>query len=86
MKCNNCGADNADGATFCASCGAKLGTDQQQTGQAQAGPSDSQQASPAHDATNMSNIPPEYEPISMWGYFIIKFNSAKTLHSNSLYQ
>ncbi|MDD4526388.1 MAG: zinc ribbon domain-containing protein [Lachnospiraceae bacterium] len=70
MKCNNCGAENKDGAVFCENCGAKLGNDQQQqTQQSQAGQSNAQQSAPVNNAPTMTNIPPEYEPISMWGYF-----------------
>jgi uncharacterized membrane protein YvbJ len=59
MKCSSCGFENEENAKFCKQCGAPLGAQQTQP------PQYAQQA-PAYDP---NNVPEEYKPISMWGYF-----------------
>lgn len=70
MYCHYCGSDNKDSATFCTNCGADLNTapgpfsdpfPSQQSNPYQTNPYPYQPAKPA--------IPPEYKPISAWGYF-----------------
>lgn len=58
MKCSSCGYENEENAKFCKQCGAPLGA--QQT------PPQYAQQAPAYDP---NNVPEEYKPISMWGYF-----------------
>ena len=70
MYCHYCGSDNKDSATFCTNCGADLNAapapfqdpfQPQQSNPYQANPYPYQPAKPT--------IPPEYKPISAWGYF-----------------
>lgn len=74
MKCSNCGKENPDGAQFCAECGTVL------PAQSQPAPASSTQSQPPQpqyiqpqyaypQGNGMQDIPPEYKPISMWGYF-----------------
>lgn len=58
--CAACGSEMADDALFCSKCGyaPKNQTQQQQV-----------QPSVANINSNMVNIPDEYKPITMWGYF-----------------
>ena len=57
MHCNYCGTNNQDNAAFCVNCGSPLGM-------APAGVPASYPVSP-----KQPTIPPEYRPISAWGYF-----------------
>lgn len=81
MKCSNCGKENVDGVRFCAECGTALPA-QSQPAQGQPAQSQSAQSQPVQpqyvqqppqymqpQGNGMQNIPPEYKPISMWGYF-----------------
>lgn len=70
MYCHYCGSDNKDSATFCTNCGADFNAapasfqdpfQPQQSNPYQANPYPYQPAKPT--------IPPEYKPISAWGYF-----------------
>lgn len=82
MKCNSCGAELAPNATFCTNCGATaeaasnhssgsytppVQTPVQSQYQQQYQQSNYQQ--PYYSNNNEPVIPPEYQPISMWGYF-----------------
>ncbi len=85
MKCPSCGAEIDDSAAFCPECGAKItGAEQTWTAQ-NAGNANYSSAQPINQGYNaqqadqrysapaynmgMQQIPPEYTPISMWGYF-----------------
>lgn len=57
MKCSNCGKENLDGGRFCAECGTALPTQNPLQSQVQ------------YVEITEQNLPPEYKPISMWGYF-----------------
>lgn len=67
MKCSSCGFENEENAKFCKQCGAPLGAQQTPP------PQYSQQAAPQYaqqaQAYDPNNVPEEYKPISMWGYF-----------------
>ena len=65
MKCTSCGAEIKEGASFCAICGTPVPINNQ---------------APVTNTTNNYNnynnnvnIPPEYKPISMWGYIGYNF-------------
>ena len=63
--CANCGSELNPNAQFCGNCGAPVQKAEVQQ------PANVQ---PTYNQTNTNNnftnnIPPEYQPISMWGYF-----------------
>lgn len=59
MHCTNCGKENLENAAFCSECGAKL-----EPANAVVLPQQPVYQQPAEPV-----IPPEYRPISAWGYF-----------------
>lgn len=59
MRCTNCGRENMENSTFCSECGMKL-----ETANAVVQPQPPVYQQPAEPV-----IPPEYRPISAWGYF-----------------
>ncbi len=66
MYCKRCGTDNADGMLYCRNCGAPLG------GRPDPPDSDSKINTPPYSPNTTpvhAEIPEEYKPISMWGYF-----------------
>jgi predicted RNA-binding Zn-ribbon protein involved in translation (DUF1610 family) len=73
MKCTKCGSEIPEEAKFCPVCGtpASAGADNtRQTGQQfQGGGQQYQQQWNGQAGFNPNNVPPEYKPISMWGYF-----------------
>ncbi len=84
MKCSKCGQENVDGTKFCASCGAELPEAPQENTQqnayqnnnpynnlnnGQPQPIYSQPVPPYQPYAVTPQIPDEYKPISMWGYF-----------------
>ncbi len=85
MFCENCGTQCADNLSTCPNCGAALKSPYQ-AGPAPAGPAAPTGPAPqthpgsspapaiARGGSNTAmNIPPEYTPITMWGYFGYKF-------------
>ena len=81
MKCNNCGTENADGQQYCQGCGAALYgqsnmyTQQNQNtyGQQNLYSQQAYTTPPKQVVYNQritkENLPYEFQPISMWGYF-----------------
>jgi len=81
MFCGNCGKKNDDNAVFCEGCGARLVRPEESSGKTEnnAGtgtvppvqPTQSAQTyqQPTNAAFDEHNIPEEYRPIGMWGYF-----------------
>lgn len=81
MRCMTCGTNNADGSRFCGGCGAELTSRPRNLGSE--GYSALNSTAPkTYNASSRSvsyptdyrssgspAIPPEYKPISMWGYF-----------------
>lgn len=57
MFCNNCGTNNPDNQTFCSTCGNSLAPSYDFGNPYQPQP-----------AYNPVTVPPEYKPISPWGY------------------
>ena len=72
MKCPKCGAEVAAGSRFCTSCGQSMAASQpapapqQQYAQAQPQP---QYNIYSNVPVTEANLPPQYKPISAWGYF-----------------
>lgn len=75
MVCNNCGATNPDGTSFCSSCGQPLNQNVQQPQMQQTQTQQPQmqqipvQPQVQYNPTVELPIPDEYKPITMWGYF-----------------
>jgi len=72
MKCPNCGAEAADGSSFCTNCGTRF----EKAVSPDRNPAAVQQPSyqqpyqqPSNQQPNSSGFPENYKPISMWGYF-----------------
>lgn len=59
MKCNNCGMENNDGVPYCQNCGAPL----------ENASMNYQNPQTVYVQAPQQDIPAEYQPISMWGYF-----------------
>lgn len=64
--CSACGSEMVENASFCSKCGNSTKTSAQQ--QVQPNVANNNYATPNVNS-NMVNIPDEYKPISMWGYF-----------------
>lgn len=65
--CAACGSEMADDASFCSKCGnSTKGQAQQQQAQPSVA---NNNYNTANVNSNMVNIPDEYKPITMWGYF-----------------
>ncbi len=66
--CANCGKEIAKGSEFCSHCGtstkASVRVETQPTNY-----SNNNNNSYQNEYANLANIPSEYKPISMWGYF-----------------
>lgn len=81
MKCNNCGTENADGQQYCQGCGAALygqsnmytqqnqNTYGQQNLYSQQAYTTPPQQVVYNQRITKENLPYEFQPISMWGYF-----------------
>ncbi|MCD8134178.1 MAG: zinc-ribbon domain-containing protein [Clostridiales bacterium] len=74
MYCGQCGKKNKESAMFCEYCGAKLevsGRSAENTAGAAPDPVrvNYKQAPPGGMKFDENNIPEEYRPITMWGYF-----------------
>lgn len=81
MKCNNCGTENADGQQYCQGCGATLygqsnmytqqnqNTYGQQNLYSQQAYTTPPQQVVYNQRITKENLPYEFQPISMWGYF-----------------
>ncbi len=71
MFCGNCGKKNDDNAVFCEGCGAKLIRPEGNSGKTEnnAGPGTVPPVQSTNDVFDEHNIPEEYRPIGMWGYF-----------------
>ena len=79
MKCSNCGKENASGVRFCAECGSVMPQEpvQPQTPVQPQAPVQFQTSVQAQvpvqnfaqQPQGNGNVPFEYKPISMWGYF-----------------
>ena len=80
MFCSKCGKENVEEAKFCVGCGAPMennsSTKSKKTAKAKEEATVSQQQTVAQqpqiqyvNAFDPNNIPYEYRPISMWGYF-----------------
>ena len=70
MFCPNCGTENENDAKVCQSCGQELQTENQQQAygnQQQA--YGSQQQMYGNQPPMNNQVPEEYRPIGMWGYF-----------------
>lgn len=70
MKCPNCGNENPDGQRFCDHCGTEL---PRQQGSASGASFNQYYQSQQQNNAPLQNygepaIPPEYRPITMWGY------------------
>lgn len=73
LKCPKCGSNNDADSRFCLSCGFPLGKENSGTSSKTA-TSDKRETWAQQQAPNIiinqsNQIPPEYKPISMWGYF-----------------
>lgn len=69
MKCPNCGNENPDGQRFCDHCGTELPRQQGSASEASFNQyyQSQQQNAPLQNYGEPA-IPPEYRPITMWGY------------------
>ena len=67
MICNYCGEENADGAKFCRSCGAELPASGGRGMQSETQYEEFYDEEPVR-RSSVPPVPPEYKPISMWGY------------------
>lgn len=73
MKCPKCGAESR--GQFCTNCGTPLGDQQNNYGngrpqqQARRSGGEGRQQAPRQDWQQPASVPPEYKPITMWGYF-----------------
>lgn len=63
MRCSNCGGENESGVNFCQYCGAKL---EQESNFSQ---NDFDKGQAGHYQLTESQLPEEYRPLTMWGYF-----------------
>lgn len=76
MFCKKCGSENPDGAKFCRKCGAPLTSGEtggQQNYERNSG-NQGQQTPPPYTPPyqykmTIEDLPHEYRPIGMWGYF-----------------
>ena len=65
MFCKYCGAEQADHVQFCANCGQPMAQPSQSPAQPQPQPTlETPQCS-----APVTQIPPEYQPLSAWAYF-----------------
>ena len=62
MFCRKCGIDNPDGARYCRRCGEPLTGARTSTGGTTSVP-------PTSGKMTVEDLPVEYRPIGMWGYF-----------------
>lgn len=72
MICNKCGKENREGARFCGGCGASISSEGRQNSVCNNYPISVQpiQTQPQYIYIKDNNtVPPEYKPISAWGYF-----------------
>lgn len=81
MFCVNCGTENGNGEKYCKNCGAvldpvsgQMGGSNQNTGyngntQYQYNGNQQPYYTYNRNQFNENNVPAEYQPISMWGYF-----------------
>ena len=65
MFCRKCGIDNPDGARYCRRCGEPLTGARTSTGGTTSVP-------PTSGKMTVEDLPVEYRPIGMWGYFGIQ--------------
>ena len=66
MRCSNCGGENESGVNFCQYCGAKL---EQESNFSQNDFDKGQAGQTGYDPLTESQLPEEYRPLTMWGYF-----------------
>lgn len=66
MYCKKCGEENTNTAGYCKKCGAELNEKRTEVNSRGVPANNLSHTMPTQ---NNSNIPPEYQPISMWGYF-----------------
>lgn len=71
MICKKCGTQNPENSKFCQGCGAKLETSGTDVSHDVGGNNAaiSRDIYNRKQKTQISDIPEEYKPISMWGYF-----------------
>lgn len=62
MFCRKCGIDNPEGASYCRRCGEPLEGSRTSSGGTSSVP-------PASRKISVEDLPVEYRPIGMWGYF-----------------
>lgn len=67
MYCRKCGIENPDGVKYCRRCGESLSGIGASSGEATYVPP--RYASPRMGITSIDDLPAEYRPIGMWGYF-----------------
>lgn len=66
MRCSNCGGENESGVNFCQYCGAKL---EQESNFSQNDFDKGQAGQTGYYQLTESQLPEEYRPLTMWGYF-----------------